>query len=257
MRLSVIIIAFNEASNIAACLESVRFADECIVLDSGSVDGTQAIVLSCGARLESSRDWPGFGLQKNRALDMASGDWVLSLDADERVTPALQVEIEAAMTQQAIKVFSVPRLSSFCGQVIRHCGWYPDRVMRLFERGSARFSDDLVHERLLTSQAVHGLSVPLLHYTYRTPADYWKKLQHYSHDWAVQRHAKGQTASVWRAVASGLFAFVRAYIFRLGFLDGAMGMAVCVMQAQSAYGKYFELYCMGRADLSASVEDVK
>lgn len=243
----------NEANNIADCLRSVRFADQIVVLDSGSTDATIEIARSAAAEVRSSPDWQGFGIQKNRALDAATGDWVLSLDADERVTPELAQEIQAQLAQVQVSgqsvAFAIPRLTQFCGVWIRHCGWTPDYVLRLFKRGEARFSDDLVHEKLQlirANTAVVCLKHPLLHYSYPTPEHYWRKLQRYSQDWARQRHARGQKATITRAALSAVTAFVRSYVFQLGFLDGAMGFAVCTMQAQSAFGKYFELYCLGR-----------
>jgi glycosyltransferase involved in cell wall biosynthesis len=249
--LSVSVITKNEARNIGACLESVRFADQIVVLDSGSTDGTPDIASSLGAEVFAAGDWPGFGPQKNRALEKTTQEWVLSLDADEVVSPELQQEIlgHLARQAQASVAFEIPRLTQFCGVWIRHCGWTPDHVLRLFRRGEAQFSADLVHESLqLLSPAtlVVRLKHPLLHYSYPTPEQYWVKLQRYSRDWAVQRHARGQRTSIWRAGLAGLAAFFRSYVFRLGFLDGAMGFAVCTMQAQSAFGKYFELYCLGR-----------
>ncbi len=245
MRLSVIVICLNEAANIQACLQSVTFADECIVLDSGSTDGTQAIARACGAKLFEHADWPGFGLQKNRALALAQGEWVLSLDADERVSPALAIEIQQAMANPARVAYEIPRQTQFCGQWIRHCGWTPDRV----------------HERLVPTpgqayERTQRLSAPLLHYSYPTPAHYWRKLQAYSMAWAEQRFAKGQTTSMTRAALSGLTAFLRSYILQLGFLDGAMGFAVCSMQAQGAFGKYFTLYCLHRQHATQQHERV-
>ena len=153
--LSVTVITHNEAHNIEACLRSVSFADQLVVLDSGSTDDTVQIARSLGAEVSVSPDWPGFGIQKNRALALATSEWVLSLDADERVTPELQVEILACLKSPAFDVYSFPRLSSYCGQYMRHSGWYPDRVTRLFRRTAARFSDDLVHEKVV-SQAPEG-----------------------------------------------------------------------------------------------------
>ncbi len=261
MRLSVIVICLNEAANIQACLQSVAFADECIVLDSGSTDGTQAIARACGAKLFEHADWPGFGLQKNRALALAQGEWVLSLDADERVSPALAIEIQQAMANPARVAYEIPRQTQFCGQWIRHCGWTPDRVLRLFRRGQAQFTPDRVHERLVPTpgqayERTQRLSAPLLHYSYPTPAHYWRKLQAYSMAWAEQRFAKGQTTSMTRAALSGLTAFLRSYILQLGFLDGAMGFAVCSMQAQGAFGKYFTLYCLHRQHATQQHERV-
>lgn len=249
MRLSVIVITRNEAANLRACLDSVAFADEKIVVDNASTDATVAIARACGAAVTHTDDWPGFGIQKNRALALATGDWVLSIDADERVTPELALQIQDAMASGRAQAFEIPRLTRFCGQWIHHCGWTPDYVLRLFRRGTARFSDDLVHERVI---AVGGrpqrLSSPLLHESYPTPAHYWRKLEAYSHAWATQRHAEGRTTSMTRAALSGWVAFVRSYVLRLGFLDGAMGFAVCTMQAQAAFGKYFALYCLNRQD---------
>src|SRR5690606_33239293 len=164
MRLSVIIITRNEAANIEACLQSVGFADECIVLDSGSTDDTVALAAAFGARVETTADWPGFGPQKNRALDLATGDWVLSLDADERVTPELAQEIQAVLREADFEAYDMPRLSSFCGRFMRHSGWWPDRVVRLFRRGAARFTDAAVHERVDARGPIGHLQPHLLHY---------------------------------------------------------------------------------------------
>jgi glycosyltransferase involved in cell wall biosynthesis len=250
MTLSVVVITRNEAANLRACLQSVPFADEIVVVDNGSTDGTPAIARECGARVVETADWPGFGPQKNRALALATCDWVLSLDADERVTPELGAQIRAAMAAADASAYDIPRLTRFCGQWIRHCGWTPDHVLRLFRRGQARFSDDLVHERVLTELGVRRarLTSPLLHESYPTPAHYWRKLEAYSQAWARQHHARGRRTSMARAGAAGLAAFVRSDLLRLGFLDGAMGFAVCTMQAQAAFGKYFALYCLNRQD---------
>jgi glycosyltransferase involved in cell wall biosynthesis len=250
--LCVTIITKNEAANIEACLRSVWFADQVVILDSGSTDDTAQIARSLGGEVIVNPDWQGFGIQKNRALDAASCAWVLSIDADERVTPELAHEIQTQLSQLPADgrsvAFEIPRLTQFCGVWIRHCGWTPDHVLRLFKRGEARFSDDVVHEKVLLMRAdtqVVRLKNPLLHYSYPTSDHYWRKLQHYSQEWARQRHARGQTATMTRAAAAAVAAFLRSYVFRLGFLDGAMGFAVCTMQAQSAFGKYFELYCLG------------
>lgn len=249
MRLSVIVITRNEAANLRACLDSVAFADEMIVVDNASTDATVDIARACGAAVTHTDDWPGFGIQKNRALALATGDWVLSIDADERVTPELALQIQGAMASGRAQAFEVPRLTRFCGQWIHHCGWTPDYVLRLFRRGTARFSDDLVHERVISDGGrLQRLSSRLLHESYPTPAHYWRKLEAYSHAWATQRHAEGRTTSMTRAALSAWVAFVRSYVFRLGFLDGAMGFAVCTMQAQAAFGKYFALYCLNRQD---------
>ena len=253
-QLSVIIITLNEAANIEACLKSVSFADEVIVLDGGSTDGTADVARRLGAEVHVSNDWPGFGRQKNRALELAHGFWVLSLDADERVPAELGEQIRRVLLEGTSAVYEMPRLTQFCGHWIRHCGWTPDYVTRLFKRNSARFSDDLVHERIVGGQGVSGrLTTPLLHFSYPTPSHYWRKLEQYSLAWASQRFAEGRRTSMPRAGLAGVVAFLRSYILRLGFLDGAMGFAVCIMQAQAAFGKYFALYCLNQKnDLSST-----
>ena len=251
MNFSVILIARDESANLQGCLTGVALADEWVVIEHGSKDNTCELALALGAKIITTPDWPGFGPQKNRALDVAQGEWVLSLDADERVTPELMAEISLAIRSDKADAFEIPRLTQFCGEWIHHCGWTPDHVLRLFRRESARFSNDLVHEKLVLSNPrakVGRLMQPLLHHSYPTPRSYWEKLQRYSHDWARQRHEKGEQTSVVRAAFSGLFAFLRSYFFRLGFLDGSMGFVVCAMQAQASFGKYFELYWLNRQD---------
>jgi len=250
MRLSAIIITRNESSNISDCLKSLAFVDEVIVLDHDSSDDTVQIARAAGANVHVVKDWPGFGPQKNRALALAKSDWVLSIDADERVSDELAAEIQKCLAAGQPDAFEMSRLTQFCGQWIHHCGWTPDHVMRLFKRGTAQFSDDLVHERVLLGPGVktRRLNAPLLHFSYPTPAHYWRKLEQYSQAWAQQRSARGQRTSMWRAGLAGVVAFLKSYLFRLGFLDGAMGFAVCTMQAQAAFGKYFALYCLNQKD---------
>jgi glycosyltransferase involved in cell wall biosynthesis len=255
MSLSVVIITHNEENNIQACLESVSFADEVIVLDSLSTDQTVAIAKDMGALVHQTQDFPGFGEQKNRALDLVTNPWVLSIDADERVGEALAKEILQVIkgSSSAHPAYDIPRSTYFCGKWIKHCGWTPDRVLRLFRADQARFSDDKVHERLLPkgqnnwdNAQIGHLNTPMLHYSYRSPEDYWRKLKAYSQIWAEQRHSRGQKTTVARAFVSALFAFFRSYVLQAGFLDGSMGLAVCVMQAQGTFAKYFTLYCLNQ-----------
>lgn len=247
LALSVIIITYNEAHNIADCIASVAFARQVVVLDGGSTDDTVARARAMGAEVHISPSWPGFGAQKNLALNRADQPWILSLDADERVTPQLGLEIAQVVGANLPLSVVLPRLTEFCGVQIRHCGWTPDYVIRLWPRGKGQFSDDIVHERVVTNGLqTRRLAHPLLHYSYPTPAHYWHKLSSYSQAWAAQRHAKGVTTTLARAFLSGFMAFLKSYIWRLGFLDGAMGLVVCTMQAQAAYGKYLTLYCLQR-----------
>jgi len=241
MRLSVIIITRNEARNLAECLESVRFADELVVLDSGSTDETVEIARRHGARVGVAPDWPGFGPQKNRALDMATGDWVLSLDADERVTPELAAAIAQTLRDPAYDAYDMPRLSSFCGRFIRHSGWWPDRVLRLFRRGTARFSDDRVHEKVVPAGSVGHLEPHLLHYTYPDLDSAIAKMNRYSTDSAQAMHARGRRASIGTAIGHGAWTFVRLYLFKRGFLDGRHGFLLAVTAAAGSFYRYAKL----------------
>ena len=245
--LSVTVITQNEAHNIAACLASVDFADQRVVVDSGSSDNTAQIAAQCGAEVTLHTDWQGFGMQKSRALALARCDWVLSIDADERVSPELQAEIKRVLAAPLFAAYTLPRLSSFCGQSMRHSGWYPDRVLRLFRRGEASFSDDLVHEKVLTQAAVGQLKSDLLHNTYRDVAHMLSKSDAYSTAGAAAMFNKGQSASLPGAVAHAAWAFVRTYVLRRGFLDGQLGFVLASSVAQTTYYRYVKLWQLGQA----------
>ena len=247
-QLSAILITFNEAHNLADCLTSLQgLADEIVIVDNGSRDGTLDIAAQFGARVVRTDDWPGFGPQKNRALDAATGEWVLSIDADERVTPALADEIRAVIAGNAAAAYEIPRLSWYCGRFMRHSGWYPDPVLRLFQRGRARFSDDLVHERLLPQDAVCRLQNHLLHYSFMNFSQVLEKVDRYSTASAQQMFARGRRATLLGAVVRGLWAFVRTYVLRRGFLDGPQGFALAVSNAQGTYYRYLKLWLLGRS----------
>lgn len=243
--LSVIIITKNEARNIRACLETVAWADEIIVVDSGSTDDTVAISREFTPHVHIT-DWPGFGLQKNRALDYASKDWVLSLDADERVTPELRAEIEQAMRAADAEGYEIPRLSSFCGRFMRHSGWYPDYVLRLFKRGSARFSDSLVHERLILEGTTARLRSNLLHYSFEDLESVLRKMDQYSTAGAQMQFQRGRKITLPGAVLRGMWSFVRSYILRGGILDGSEGFLLAVSNAEGTYYRYVKLWLLNR-----------
>lgn len=245
--LTVTVITKNEAHNIEACLRSAPAADQQVVLDSGSTDRTVEIALTLGAEVSVDTDWQGFGRQKNRALALAQSDWVLSLDADERVSPALRDEIEAVLRAPQFDVYSVCRLSSYCGQDMLHSGWYPDHVIRLFRRGSAVFSNDLVHESLIVQSAVGQLKAPLLHTSFITFEDVLDKVNCYSSAGAKNLYMKGHKSSVGKALGHGLWAFVRTYFLRLGFLDGQMGLLLAISNAEGTYYRYLKLWLLNRA----------
>lgn len=248
MTLSVILIARNEAANIRACLESVAFADEIIVVDSGSRDDTVTIARAMGAKVYE-HDWPGFGPQKNRALTYATGDWIFSIDADERVTPQLRAELEQAMREAQAEGYYCPRLSQFCGTFIHHSGWYPDYVLRLFKRGKGHFSDSLVHENVQLAGRSAKLKLPLLHYSYRDRADIERKVADYSDAAARQMHAAGKRTGPLRAGFSAGWAFLRTWVFRLGVLDGCAGWGIAVMNARTTWLKYRKLAAMNSGHL--------
>jgi glycosyltransferase involved in cell wall biosynthesis len=242
--LSVILITRNEEANLEDCLASLEgIAQQVVVVDTNSSDRTLEIAKKHGATISQPLDWPGFGPQKNRALDLATGEWVLSLDADERLTPALRSEILTAIHHNAhVNCFAIPRLSWYCGRFIRHSGWSPDYVDRLFRRGTARFSDDLVHERLIPNGPVAKLENPMLHYSFMNYSQVLKKLDRYSTASAEQAFAKGKTSNPLKAVLHGVWAFVRTYIIRAGFLDGGQGFALAISNAQGTYYRYIKLW---------------
>ena len=247
MTLSVIIIAKNEAKHIVACLESVAFADEFIVVDSGSTDNTVELAREFGARVEITTDWPGFGPQKNRALDLATGNWVLSIDADERVTPELAREIQAVMAEPQADAYDIPRLSEFCGRFIRHSGWWPDYVLRLFKRGTGRFTDAAVHERVTPQGPVLKLKGHLEHYPYPNLDALINKINRYSSDAAAMMYARGKRATIFSAMGHGLWTFVRIYLIRRGFLDGRHGLVLAVTAAAGSFFRYAKLSFMSNA----------
>lgn len=245
MSLSVIIIAKNESTAIGACLDSVAWADERIVLDGGSTDDTVTIARHRGARVELAADWQGFGIQKNRVLDLAGGDWVLSLDADEQVGDALREQILAVMANpQAMTCYRMPRSSRYCGRPLRHGGWWPDYVVRLFQRGKARFSEDWVHERLLTEGVVGTLTQPLAHDTYRDLEEALDKANQYSTLGARQAHAQGKRASLLKAFGRGGWAFFRTLVWRRSFLDGGQGWLLAVTNAHTTFYRYAKLWLL-------------
>lgn len=245
MTLSVIIITKNEAAHILACLESVAFADEFIVVDSGSTDDTVELARQFGARVEVTPDWPGFGPQKNRALNLATGDWVLSIDADERVTPELAEEIKAVLAKPGAQAYEIARLSAFCGRFIRHSGWWPDYVLRLFRRGSARFSDAAVHERVLLDEGKPlKLRHHFIHYPYANLDALIAKVNRYSSDAAAMMYARGRRATVFSAMGHGFWTFVRIYLIRRGFLDGRHGLVLAVTAAAGSFFRYAKLSFM-------------
>ena len=244
-RLSVIIVARNEADQIADCVASASFAGEVIVLDSSSTDGTAEIARAAGAKVHVT-DWPGYGPQQRRGIALATGEWVLSLDADERISPALQGEIVRAIEQPTAEGYRLPRHSSFCGQFIDHGGWRPDYTLRLALRDRAGFTDHFLHAHMTVEGRTADLLHPIVHYSYRDMDDVMEKLNRYSRGAAIDLQRLGRSGSLGRALGSGLWAFVRTYFVRQGFRDGRMGLVLALYNAQTTYYKYLRLWMMER-----------
>lgn len=239
--LSVAIIACNEAHRIARCLQSVAFADQVVVLDSGSTDDTVTIARSLGADVEVTPDWPGFGPQKNRALARCRYRWVLSIDADEQVSDALAAEIlrvlRAAPAEATVAGYWLRRSSRYCGQVIRHGLWGNDRVLRLFERQRGRFTDARVHESLVCDGETRVLEGILVHDSVDSPEDARSKARRYAFLGAEALRARGRGGSLQGGVHAG-WSFVRGYLLRAGFLDGRFGLTLARLNAAGTFWKY-------------------
>lgn len=242
MRVSAIVICQNSERTIRRCIESLRWADEVVVVDAGSTDRTVAISRELGAKVHQTEDWPGHGPQKNRALDRAVGEWVISLDSDEWMTAELQAEIRRAIDQPRDKAaFAIPRRSSFCGRFMRHSGWWPDYVVRLFRREFARFSEDHAHDRLIVNGAVGKLRAPIMHEAITDLDQMLLKMNMYSTTGARISHQQGRRASLLTALVHGGWAFLKTYVLRLGFLDGREGFMLAVANAEGSYYKYVKL----------------
>lgn len=239
--LGVAIIAFNAQARIAQCLDALSFADDIVVVDGGSTDNTVSIAETHGARVLVAPDWPGFGLQKNRAVAALETDWILSVDTDEVVTRELAAAIRAAIRAPRTDVYALDRLSSFCGRWVRHSGWYPDWIPRLFKRGTARFSDDLVHERLVFDARVEKLTGRLLHYSYDDFETVLRKMDAYSSAGARARLGSGKRGGFAQALIRGLWAFIRTYFLRGGILDGRTGFMIAVFNAETVYYRFLKL----------------
>ncbi|MEN0614126.1 glycosyltransferase family 2 protein [Klebsiella indica] len=247
-RLSVVMIAKNAADLLPDCLASVNWADEIILLDSGSSDNTVELARSLGVQVHINRDWQGYGIQRQRAQEYASGDYVLMLDTDERVTPELAQAIRSVLAApQTGAIYSIARRNYFLGRFMRHSGWYPDRVMRLYQRERYRYNDNLVHESLDSKGAqVVELSGDLLHLTCRDFSAFQQKQLAYAAAWALERYQKGKKTSLVAIFGHTLGAFVKTLLLRGGILDGRQGWLLAVVNAQYTFNKYTELWALSR-----------
>jgi len=242
-RLSVVTITLNEEHNIVECLKSVSWADELIVVDSGSSDRTVDLARQAGARV-LQLPWRGYGATKNDALRYAAGDWILWLDADERVPPELAAEIRDIVGRSDVSSpgFTVARRAFFLGKWIRHCGWYPSRVTRLFRRSKGRFSENRVHEQLILEGDTGQLRNDLLHFTDPHLYHYFEKFNRYTSLAAEDLHAAGARFSLYDVLVRPPFVFLKMFVVRRGFLDGMHGFVLSLASMAYVFVKYAKLW---------------
>jgi glycosyltransferase involved in cell wall biosynthesis len=255
-KLTVTVITRNESANIEAALASVSWADEILVVDSESTDDTAAIARRSASRVET-RPWPGYSAQKNYAASRASNDWIFSLDADERVTPALAAEIRSLLaTEPPHRGYRVPRISHYLGRWIRGTDWYPDYQLRLYDRRAGEWNGRRVHESVRLADGAPGqLTHDLQHYPYRDISHHLATIDRYTTLAAEQMHADGRTASLAGVVLHPPFAFFRNYILRGGFRSGGAGFVVSTLNSYYVFLKLAKAWDRGRADPRSSTLD--
>lgn len=242
-----VVIARNEAARIEACLASLWFCDEILVVDSHSTDATRELAAAAGARV-IERDWPGYRSQKQFAVEAARHDWVFCLDADEVVAPALAGEIQAL--QRAgfpdAACYSMPRCTEYFGRMIRHGGWYPDRVRRLFDRRRARFGGREIHEKVVVEGRVLGLRGEIEHYAYRNLQDQLRRLARYAELMGRALHAEGRRARWWHLVLSPAWRAFRDVVLKGGWREGWRGLAIAWIEANYVRQKFLTLWLLER-----------
>lgn len=245
--LSAVIITCNEERRLAACLESLAFADEIVVVDSGSSDGTLDIALQYGARIVR-QEWLGFGRQKQFAVSCAVHDWVLCLDADERVSTELRASIEAAMRNPLWGAYRFPRRNRFMGRWLKHGEGYPDWNLRLFHRAHSRWSEDAIHEKVLLDTTLGTLRGDLLHESEESIAAYLEKQNRYTTLQAEALHREGKRAHIGNLLVSPALRFVKFYGVRLGFLDGVPGLVHILIGCFNSFAKYAKLMALNKRE---------
>jgi glycosyltransferase involved in cell wall biosynthesis len=244
---SVTIITLNEAAHIGAAIDSARWADEVIVVDSGSTDDTASIARAHGARVEA-RAWTGYIDQKNHAADLASHDWIFSLDADERITPSLASEIRATLSNEpAHRGYRVPRVTFHLGRWIRTTDFYPDLQMRLYDRRSGQWQGRYVHESVAVNGPVGRLTGELQHYSYRDLRDHLDRINHYTTLAARQMHESGRRAGVVDLLLHPPAAFLRNYLLRRGIADGMAGLTLSLVNSYAVLLKFAKLWELQRS----------
>jgi glycosyltransferase involved in cell wall biosynthesis len=245
LALSAVLITRDSAAVLPACLESLRFADEIVVVDSGSSDATLDVARRFNTKIVH-QDWLGYGRQKQFAVAQATHDWVLCVDADERVSDALRESIRRELAAPRFHAYEMPRCNRFLGRWLRHGEGYPDLSLRLFDRRHARWSDDSIHEKVVSDGPVGRIEGDLLHESEQGLADYLAKQDHYSTLQAEALQARGQRASVARLLLSPPWRFIKFYFLRLGFLDGIPGLVHISIGCRNSFAKYAKLRALIR-----------
>ena len=247
MKLTACIITYNEADRIEACVRSVSFCDEVVVVDSHSTDATRQIASSLGARV-IERDWPGYRSQKQFAIDNAGNDWVLCLDADERVTGELRDEIEALRGRGFPEHagWSVPRITDYFGRFLHHGNTYPDRLIRLFDRRRGGWIGEEIHENTRVTGSVGRLAGHLEHFSYRSLTDHHNRMARYADLMARALYARGKRCGLLKVLFNPQWRFLRGYFLRLGFLDGWRGLVFALVEANYVRRKYLGLYLLSK-----------
>ncbi|KAA8671120.1 glycosyltransferase family 2 protein [Vibrio gigantis] len=244
--LAVALIVKNEAKNLDACLKTVAdWVNEIVILDSGSTDETEEVARKYTEKFHVNKDWPGFGPQRRLAQEYVESDFILWLDADERITDELKVSIQQAVEKnEQNTLYNICRLSWVFGRYIRHCGWYPDRVVRLYPTQLTQYDDSLVHEKveISTDMNVKELSGDAIHYTYNDLHHYLVKSAGYAQAWAEQREKRGKKSSILEGMFHAVACFLKMYVFKAGFLDGKQGFLLSVLSAHSTLVKYADLW---------------
>lgn len=241
LNLSAVIITRNEESNIKRCLKSLKIADEIIIIDSGSTDKTIEVAESMGA-VVYSKEWEGYGPAKKEGVSKASGKWIISLDADEELSPKLANEISKIITQEnKINGYFIKRKTNFLGKWIYHCGWYPDYILRLFKKADGDFNDSFVHEKVVINGQTGRLKNEILHYSYNTVEQYFEKFDNYTSIGAKQAYDNNKKAGWFKIAIKPPVAFIKHYLIKLGFLDGLEGFIISAFSAMAVMVKYTKL----------------
>ena len=251
MKLSAVIITFNEERNIADAIRTVDFADEILVVDSESTDRTREIAAELGAKVIVN-PWPGFARQKQFAVDLAANDLILSIDADERIPADLRARIVAiSQSEPAADGYNIPRLNYYMGRAIKHGDWYPDHQLRLFDRRKGRWNDSVIHESVTMDKGsiVETIDLPMLHYSVDGAAEHHKMIgERYAPLAARQMLKEGKSTSAAAVILRPWFSFIRSYLLKAGFLDGFAGFCIAYFAAHHTFMKYLLLFEMQKKE---------